>query len=357
MSGFACLVNLDGGPVDRSVLDTMASFLAFRGPDAQQVAMEGPAGFAFALLRATEESAEEQQPFTFDRPSLDYRRRCASTHARSWPENFTPKIGMRGCTRPDIELILHAYHAWGESCVAHLLGDFAFAVWDSRQHRLFVVRDHMGVKPLYYAKIGSTIAVSNTLDCLRALPGVSCRRNESAIADFLLFEYNRDKATTFFADIQRVPPGNTMVCSPSKCSVQAYWTLPIDEPLRYRNRGEYPEQFRALLGEAVHDRCRVARPGIFMSGGLDSPTLAALSPSPPDLCAFTYVFEGFDRERPYAQMAAQHLGMKIVFREGMDEGVNPNWESEVIRTNEPPKIRCCWIAIELTLGLSPARIA
>ena len=119
--------------------------------------------------------------------------------ARGWP-----------CHGPatDVELILRAYHAWGENCVEHLLGDFAFGIWDSARQHLFCARDHMGVKPFYYAHIGQLVVFSNTLDCVRLHPAVSDKLNDLAIADFLILEVNQDPATTSFADIQRLAPAH-----------------------------------------------------------------------------------------------------------------------------------------------------
>src|SRR4029079_14398296 len=76
---------------------------------------------------------------------------------------------------PDVELILRAYLHWGEACVEHLLGDFAFAIWDGRRQQLFCARDHMGVKAFYYARVGRWFVFSNTLDCVRRHPDVSDR--------------------------------------------------------------------------------------------------------------------------------------------------------------------------------------
>ncbi len=81
----------------------------------------------------------------------------------------------------DAELILHAYDAWGEQCVEHILGDFSFVLWDSRRHCLFCARDHLGIRPLYYAEIGQCLLVSNTLDCLRQLDAVPTDLNDQAI--------------------------------------------------------------------------------------------------------------------------------------------------------------------------------
>src|SRR5207344_3160791 len=113
----------------------------------------------------------------------------------------------------DVELILRAYLVWGEDFVEHLLGDFAFAIWDGPKQRLFCARDHLGVKPFFYAQVGQKLIFSSSLDCIRQHPAVSDRLNDLAIADFLLFDLNQDKATTSFADIQRVPPAHSATFS------------------------------------------------------------------------------------------------------------------------------------------------
>ena len=93
---------------------------------------------------------------------------------------------------PDAQLILHAYDAWGDGCVEHLLGDFSFAIWDAPRRRLFCARDQIrSIKSLYYAHLGSLVVFSNTLDCVRRHPGISGRLNDLAIADFLLFGMNQ----------------------------------------------------------------------------------------------------------------------------------------------------------------------
>ena len=212
MSGICGIVNLDGAPVDRQLLQKMTALIAFRGPDAQNVWVDGRVGFGHTMLHTTLESEREQQPCSLDGnvwitadARIDGRtelKRTLEAQGRTELPNAT-----------DVELILHAYHAWGEDCVKYLIGDFAFAIWDSRQQRLFCARDHFGVKPFFYALMGQCLIFSNTLNCLRGHPAVSDSLNDLAVADFLLFEMNQDPGTTVFADIQRLPPAQRLRCS------------------------------------------------------------------------------------------------------------------------------------------------
>ena len=188
--------------------------------------------------------------------------------------NLIPKLKAKGneneCLSPDatdVELILRAYLVWGEDCVEHLLGDFAFAIWDGPKQKLFCARDHLGVKPFFYAHLGQKLIFSSSLDCIRQHPAVSDRLNDLAIADFLLFDLNQDLATTSFADIQRIPPAHVAKWSADGTQLRRYWTLPIDEPLYFRRDDDYVDRFRELLDQAVDDRLRTKKIAVFMSGG------------------------------------------------------------------------------------------
>ncbi len=324
MSGFVGILNLDGAPVDRALLERMTQALAFRGPDAQEVWREGPVGFGHALLQIPSGAPLEKQPAQLDGrlwiiadARIDARgeligklqRKCGTTDALSL---FTP----------DAELILHAYDAWDEACVEHLLGDFSFAIWDARKKRLFCARDQMGVKQLYYAQTGSCIVFGNTLNSIRLHPGVSNRLNDLAIADFLLFEMNQDPSTTSFADIRQLPPAHVLVCERGTLSSRRYWELPIAAPIHFSRDAEYVERFRELLDVAVADRLRGGNAGVAMSGGLDSTAVAvsaqrvlARGGNRAGVRAYTEVFDSLipHEERRYATLAANALKIPIEY--------------------------------------------
>ena len=209
------------------------------------------------------------------------------------------------------------------ACVEHLRGDFSFAIWDEHTKQLFCARDQFGIKPFYYASVGSVVILSNTLDCIRRHPAVSGRLNDLAIADFLLFDMIRDPAATSFADIQRLPPAHTLVCGRDGISLRRYWVLPVSAPIHHKRPMECVEQFRELLDQAVADRLRTNSVGVLMSGGLDSPTVAASAQrtlarngSAVGLRAYTEVFESLipDEERRYAGLVAETLKIPIEFQ-------------------------------------------
>jgi asparagine synthase (glutamine-hydrolysing) len=343
MSGIAGIVHFDGAPVDRQLLVQMTGSMAFRGPDAHEIWIDRNVGFGHTLLKTTDESEHERQPFTLD--GQLWIVADARVDAR---RNLIPKLWARGhenlpLDATDVELILRAYQTWGERCVEHLLGDFAFAIWDSPRQRLFCGRDHLGVKPFFYARIGHTLIFSNTMDCIRQHPSVSGRLNDLAIADFLLFDLNQDLATTSFADIQRLPPAHSATWSFEATELRRYWTFPIDQPLNFHDDDEYVDRFNDLLEQAVDDRLRTKRVGVFMSGGLDSPALAASASrilcwrsSDSEVHAFTTVIDGFDgNERYYAGLVARHLGIPITFHDLTGNVIDPAWAETSARTPEP----------------------
>ncbi len=208
---------------------------------------------------------------------------------------------------------------WGEDCPQRLLGDFSFIVWDGRRRTVFCARDHFGVKLLYYARVGSSLVVSNTLHCIRRHPLVSARLNERAMGDFLLFRANHDSDTTAFADIQRVPAAHSLQARDLFVRVRRYYTFPVRTKVHHRRASDYVDHFREVMDLAVGDRLRTKKMTILMSGGLDSTALAATAVDvaaargrPLDLQALTGVFTRVardDREGRFAEIAATALGI------------------------------------------------
>lgn len=329
MSGIVGILNIDGTPVDRELLSAMTQSLAFRGPDSQNILCEGGVGFGHTLLITANESANEHQPTKFD--GNFWITADARIDARA---ELVRKLQSQGrkasLERPDAELILHAYCTWGAACVDHLLGDFAFAIWDAGKQKLFCARDQFGVKPFFYALTKNSLLFSNTLNCLRAHPAVSDKLNDLAIADFLLFDFNQDLSTSAFADIQRLPPAHTLEFDGKGLSIRRYWTLPEQKSLRFKQAQECLDAFREVFDAAVGDRMRSGSAGITLSGGLDSTAVAVSARRIADqrggsfdLRAVSYVFDKLipHDERRYAGLAADALRIPIEFIAGDDDAL------------------------------------
>lgn len=320
MSGFVGILNLDGARVERALLEQMTRFLAARGPDEQRVWVDESIGFGHALLRTTFEADTEHQPCALDDQfwitadaRIDGRTElCATLLAHG-----------RSITRAtnDAELILHAYAVWGTNCVEHLIGDFAFALWDVGRRKLLCARDQFGVTPFFYARINNSLLFSNTLNCLLLHPALSYRLNERAIGDVLLFGVNQDRTTTTFADIMRLPPAHSLIVANEQVRIARYWTLPEQVEIRYQSSADTVAQFRELFTQAIADRLRTVHVAVPMSGGLDSTSVAVTAKrqlaaqGANDLRAFTIAADhsGPDAERHYAGLVASYAGIPIEF--------------------------------------------
>ena len=312
MSGIVGIVNFDGMPVDRDLVTRITRSMAFRGPDALQILAERNVGFGHTMLRTTWEAENEKQPLTLD--GKVWITADARIDGRA---ELMPKLGVSSSTHNDAELILLAYQTWKEQCIDHLIGDFAFAVWDTDERRVFCARDHFGVKPFYYASINASFIFSNTLNTLRLHPSVSDELHEPAIADYLLFGLNQDLASTTFRDIHRLPAGHTLTITKDSLKIRRYWQLTAETP---NEAHESPvERFQQLLTIATKDRLRTSCIGISMSGGLDSTGLAAIAQNlvrndrNSSIRACTNVYDTLfpDEERHYSELAANALGIPL----------------------------------------------
>ena len=319
MSGFAGLFHLQGGDIDRRWLDTMAAYLAPCGPDGQEVWVQGSAGLCHALLRTSARSDGSIQIANLDGDvwiAADARIDDREALIARLPGD--PASLARASSA---ELILRAYAAWGEKCLEHLLGDFAFVIWETRHKRVFGARDRFGARPFYYAVREPYLIVSNVVDCIRQVPIVPATLDDYAIGDFLLLGVNRQAEKTYYRAIARLPVAHSLIAGANELRTKRYWTFPVEEPVYYSRAEEYSERFLELTRAAVRDRLPDGPLGILMSGGLDSPTVAAISVElGARVSAFTTGYERLiaDDEKRYAQLVADYL--KIPFHyQALDE--------------------------------------
>jgi asparagine synthase (glutamine-hydrolysing) len=299
MSGIAGIVNLDGALIDHDLLSRMTKFMSFRGPDGVEIWTEDNVGLGNTVLQTASEAGQ------------------ALVSRGDFFVTADVRIdGHVNTDLADVERVVRAYETWGEECVDHLLGDFAFAIWDKRKRQLFCARDHFGVKPFFYARAGNSFIFSNTLNVLRLDPRVSDELNEKAVADYLELGLNQDLSSTIFRDVQRLPAGHTLSLANGSIRTRCYWTPSVRSEIRFRRSAEYVEQFNELLATAVKDRLRSDRVSISMSGGLDSTSLAVVARDllqPGNVHAFTTVYDSLihDEERHYSTLAAAGLGIPI----------------------------------------------
>jgi asparagine synthase (glutamine-hydrolysing) len=217
----------------------------------------------------------------------------------------------------DEELALHAWHRWGEDVVDHLYGDYSFFIWDRKTKRLLAVRDRFGIRPFYYSSVsGNGVVLSDSLAAILAHPATDADTlDDTSVADYLLYGVTDHAEATIFQHIRRLPPGHLLVHESGKpASVRRYWEA--TEPEGPPRSGDLRPRLEAALKESIRDR--VTSPGavVFMSGGLDSTTLAALAREVrPELqlTAATSVYRSRipDVEERYALEAARSIGIPI----------------------------------------------
>ena len=188
-----------------------------------------------------------------------------------------PRAERAGLDDPD--LIARAFARWGRDCPDHLLGDYAFAVWDRRARTLFCARDPVGARPFYYAETARGFVFASAVEAVLAAPGVDDRLDESTVATWLLRRNPLSNTRTFFAMVRKLPPGHALtVAGAAPPRLHRYWRP--ERALRVRRASDdaYAEEFLDLYARAVRDRLRGPDPvGVHLSGGLDSSTMAVLA--------------------------------------------------------------------------------
>ena len=319
----------------------MARALAHRGPDAEGVWTGGPVGLGHRMLRTTPESLNEELPLIGAGGDL-----VITADARiDNREELIAVFGWRG--RPgaevgDAELILKAYEKWGEHCPEHLLGDFAFAIWDGSKNVVFCARDHFGVKPFYYHLSGARLVFGSEIKALLSLDEVPRELNDERIGEYLVSIFD-DASSTFYRGISRLPPSHSMTVGTDGANLRSYWAPDISHELPAASDDEYAEELREIFTEAVRCRLRSADPvGSFLSGGLDSSSVTCvardiLSTGGGSLETFSAVYPDLPQcdERTYIDSVLAQNNVEPHFVIGDDLGPLTDLERVVSHQDEP----------------------
>ena len=276
MSGITGIYAYGAGAADQSDVQRMTNAVAHRGPDAHGIWTNGRAALGHRMLWTTRESIDETLPFV----SADGNFAITADARIDNRQELLDLIRPLSCPASEVadsQLILAAYKEWGEACADRLLGDFAFAIWDSPAQALFCARDHSGVKPFYYHRSESRFAFASEIKALLCLPEVPRRLNEDRVGDFLTSMFE-DTASTFYQGVFQLPPAHSMTITPEKLRVTRYWSLNPRREIRMASDEEYAEGLRELFTRAVHSRLRSASPiGSMLSGGLDSSSITCVA--------------------------------------------------------------------------------
>lgn len=325
MCGICGVIDIKRAEVAEDALIRMMALLRHRGPDDKGLLVEPPLAMGMRRLSIID-LAEGHQPIFNEDGNIavvfngeiynfqDLRRTLES-------------CGHVFHSRSDTEAIVHAYEEWGEDCVKHLRGMFAFAIYDRRTANacLFLARDRFGIKPLYYAFVNGVFLFASEVRALLATRLIPRRASPSALQSYLLFG-SVAEPMTMVEDIYSLPPGHRMVISISEISEgrvelrpDSYWDLYQDQaagrfpPSAFSDQHSALVQLRSLLEESVRLHLIADVPvGVFLSSGIDSTALTALaSREKPDLHTFTVFFDEQEfSESKLARQTVKQFGTK-----------------------------------------------
>lgn len=314
MCGIAGIWSRDGfadkAAISRN-LEAAVATIRHRGPDGTGVWTDDVVGLGHARLAVIDLSPSASQPMasgdgtlhvTFNGEIYNYRLVRRDLEA----------AGYRFRTQSDTEVLLNGYDKWGEDVLARLRGMFAFGLWDSAKRRLFLARDRLGEKPLYYLWQGNRLLFASEIKALLAWEGVPRTPCLEAIHHYLTYQYVPPPLTAF-AGIRKLPPGHCMTIGPGGTSeVRRYWRLPPPTDLRRRPTAEVEEELVARLDESVR-LCSLSDVplGGLLSGGVDSASIVAAMARQSDRPVHTFTMgfgePAFD-ERPFARLLAERYG-------------------------------------------------
>lgn len=313
MCGIVGLYHWPRNPADPvgSRLSTMCQTIFHRGPDDAGIFVDGEVGLGMRRLSIIDVEGGHQPlqnetgdvTVVFNGEIYNYKTLRRELQQR----------GHQFRSKTDTEVIVHAYEEYGVDCVQRFNGIFAFALWDAPARRLFLARDRIGVKPLYYAQQQQGLAFASEIKALLSLPELLRSLDLEATAQFFRLGFVPPPCT-LFQGIRKLPPGWRLIAENGRIRSEQYWDLEFTETDPSLDFDECREELRALLREIVTDQMVSDVPlGVFLSGGVDSSAIAAFVQGAANTAVRTYSI-GFDKqhayhnETQYAEAVARQLG-------------------------------------------------
>ncbi len=294
-------------------LRRMCQAIVHRGPDDEGTFIDRGIGLGMRRLSIIDVEGGHQ-PITNEDSSIAIVFNGEIYNFRTLRKDLQRR-GHRFRTHTDTEVIVHAYEDDGPDCVKHLNGMFAFAIWDVRNQRLFLARDRMGVKPLYYTQIGEKLAFASEVKALLTLPEMCPVLDLTATAQFFRLGFV-PAPRTLFQGIQKLPAGWWLTAEQGRTQVQRYWDLEFKQQDSWLSFDDCCDGLRSVLREAVVDQMVSDVPlGAFLSGGVDSTAVVAFmqEASTTPVRTFSIGFDAqhaYHNEAPYAEAAARALGTR-----------------------------------------------
>jgi asparagine synthase (glutamine-hydrolysing) len=303
MCGICGELRFDEQPADLSAVQRMTARLQRRGPDHGGSYSDGPLGFGHRRLSIIDLSEHANQPMVDPRLCLALVFNGTIYNYRELRRELQNK-GYHFFSEGDTEVILKAWHAWGEECVEHLHGMFAFALWDFRpQHKcLFLARDRFGIKPLYYSLVHDRLRFASNLQALLAAGDVDTSIDPVALHYQFTLHGVVPAPHTVFNGVRKLAPAHSLLIDrQGQVQLRRYWNYPATRPERPMSELDWLDAIHESLREAVRKRNEIADVpvGVLLSGGLDSSLLVALlaEAGVKDLHTFSVGFEDQPEEK------------------------------------------------------------
>lgn len=312
MCGITGIVNLNrSAPILEEHLRQMLALIRHRGPDQFGIYLDENVGLGSARLSIIDLGGG-QQPISNEEGTLWI---VFNGEIFNYVE-LRPQLEARGhqfATHSDTEVIVHLYEDYGPACLNYLNGQFAIAIWDTKTQTLFLARDRVGVRPLFYTQAEGALIFGSEIKAILADPRVRAEIDPASLDQVFTF-WSVQSPHTIFRDILEVPPGHYLLAHQGQITVAPYWQLnfPSAEPSSTRKLDSYVEEFRHLLIDAAQIRLRADVPvGAYLSGGIDSSVIAAIirnyTNTPLDTFSIAFSDPAFD-ESIYQYQMADHLG-------------------------------------------------
>ncbi|WP_417451685.1 XrtA/PEP-CTERM system amidotransferase [Kordiimonas sp.] len=309
MCGITGIMVTGDNQVDQSALRLMTEQIAHRGPDADGFFFGAGVALGHRRLSIIDVDGGHQPMLSRDeRVVVSYNGEIYNFQQL---RRELEALGHHFTSHSDTEVLLASYLEWGRECVTRLRGMFAFALWDSRSRELFLARDRLGIKPLYFANLADgTFIFGSELKALMVYPGISRKMRIDALEDFMALGYVPDPKS-ILDGVEQLSPGYTLTVNreTGQQRQMPYWSLDVVTPAI---AGGQPDELLERLEEAVKLRMIADVPlGAFLSGGLDSSTIVGLmsrnNPEPVETCSIGSDDPLFD-ESGHAQLVADHFG-------------------------------------------------
>ncbi len=348
--------------VDRNFLENATNTMAHRGPDDAGFYLDDHIGLGHRRLSIIDLAGSHQPIFNEDRSKCIVFN--GEIYNYSGLRNRLLGLGHSFATNGDTETILHAYEEWGEACVEHLSGMFAFAIWDAAERVLFLARDRLGIKPLFYGEYKNGFCFASEMKAMLSDEQFPRGIDDASLASYFMLSYIPGDAT-IYPGIRKLLPGHTLTWRDSSYSIRKYWDLEF-VPDKGKSEDYFIRGAMDLLSEAVDSHMVSEVPlGAFLSGGLDSSAIVAMMSKSSEYPVNTFCMGfggdvgGYLDERPYARQVAERYATRhkeyevIPSAEGLVETIVRAFDEPCADDSVIPSYFVCKIAREnVTVALS-----